>query len=141
MEKIRLVPSILMRDEYYSDNLLDLDKTLQEGKDKDTNWAYTHYFYLYQIKGDMDTFSNKEITSTIFTIRKPGCTLGFIEVDSELKVIKAKYYTDETTQKVIDKEKLDKNSILIKNFLNKQVEIDMGKIIIKTEQELINYIK
>lgn len=141
MEKIRLVPSNLMRDKYYSDSLLILDKTLQEGKDDNTNWAYTHYFYLYQIKGDMDTFSDKKITSTIFTIRKPGCTLGHIELDSELKIINAKYYTDETIQRVIDKEKLEKNSILIKEFLNKQVEIDMGRVIIKTEKELIDYCK
>ena len=140
MKIIKLVQSNTSKNDFFSDCLEPLDKVLQDKIPIDAHWAYTNYFYLFQIKGKEEEFLSKT-ESTIFTIRKPGCTLGYIELDSELKIVDAKYYTDETTQRVIEIEKLEKNNQLVKSLIGKKVEIVAKGKTITTEKELLENFK
>ena len=118
--------------------LKPLDEILQEGKNENLKEFYTNYFYLYSLKGEHSEFFGTE-KATRFVIRKPGATIGMIELDSELKVVNAKYYVnDESLQSIMAKTLLERLDEKVKEvFLGKKIRIIIDGIHIETEEELI----
>ncbi len=134
----------LIKNKYDSKELFNcealkpLDEILQEGKNENLKEFYINYFYLYSLKGDHSEFFGTK-KATIFVIRKPGATIGMIELDSELKVVNAKYYVnDESLQAIMAKTLLERLDEKVKEvFLGKKIRIIIDGIHIETEEELI----
>ena len=137
MEKVLIIQSKYdSKESFKCDCLKPMDEILQESRDPKLKEFYSNYFYLYAIKGQRSIFGTEK--STVFVIRKPGATIGMIELDSELKVVNAKYYVnDESLQRIMAKSLLEKLDKKIKEiFLNKKVTIVINGIHIETEENL-----
>ena len=118
--------------------LKQLNEILQEGKNENLKEFYTNYFYLYSLKGEHSEFFGTE-KATRFVIRKPGATIGMIQVNSELEVIDAGFYiNDESLQKIMSISILKRMHEKVKEvFLGKKIRIIINGIHIETEEELV----
>ena len=99
-------------------------------------WINQHYFMLYCQKGDKTIATPKGHENTIFSIRKPGCSLAHITVDSDFKIIDAKYYQDEYNQKVFSLDKLEKMNEIMQGWIGQQVEVQYGDFTARNDDDL-----
>ena len=122
----------LSNDEFVSESLKELDEVV--GADE---WINQHYFMLYCQKGEKTIATQKGHENTVFSIRKPGCSLAHITVDSDFKIIEAKYYQDEYNQKVFSLDKLEKMNEIMQGWVGKQVEAQYGDFTARNDEDLV----
>jgi hypothetical protein len=88
-------------------------------------------------KGEKTIATQKGHENTVFSIRKPGCSLAHITVDSDFKIIEAKYYQDEYNQKVFSLDKLEKMNEIMQGWVGKQVEAQYGDFTARNDEDLV----
>lgn len=121
----------LSSDEFTSESLKELNEVVEAEE-----WINQHYFMLYYQKADKIIATPKGHENTIFSIRKPGCSLAYITVDSDFKIIDAKYYQDKYNQKVFSLEKLVKMDEIMQGWIGQQVEVQYGDFTARNDDDL-----
>lgn len=122
----------LLTDEFTSESLKELDAVVGANK-----WINKHYFMLYHIKGEKTINTPEGEKHTIFSIRKPGCSLGHITVDSNFKIIEAKYYDDNYNRKVFFIGELIKMNEIMQGWIGKQIEVQYGDFTARNDEDLV----